>query len=268
MDKVAVVLTCHNRKQKTVQCIQSLLKNPGIDFYFVVVDDGSKDQTKEALEQIPKIKLKVITGNGSLFWAGGMREGLNYVLQQEEACDFVLLVNDDVVFLEHAVADLIGQSEGNVVAGAVCDRHGNTTYGGIQYKKRGIQYLTCNPGEHVMCDTFNANCVLIPSPIFRKAGNLDEHYRHSLADFDYGLSIKRLGFEIISSIGYVGVCEKNNKKGTWQDTSLTRMERIKKKESVKGAPAGPWFYYLKKNFGLGKAMLFSITPFIRILSKK
>lgn len=268
MNKVAVLFTCHNRKQKTIQCIQTILKNSGIDFSFVVVDDGSQDGTKEALEQIRGIQLKILAGNGNLYWAGGMREGLAYLLKQGKQFHYILFVNDDVVFFEQAIADMIKQSKNNVIAGTVCDNKGNTTYGGIQYKKRGIKYRTCNPGEGVLCDTFNANCVLIPYEIVKAAGNFDRHYKHSLADFDYGLQIKKMGFKIVPSVRYVGVCEKNSLKATWQDPALPVMERIKKKESIKGAPIGPWFYYLKKNFGIGCALLYSISPFIRIIRRQ
>lgn len=120
----------------------------------------------------------------------------------------------------------------------------------VRYQK-GIHYDEVKPQDaDLSCDSFNMNCLLMPQEIFRKVPNFDEHYIHSLADFDYGLSMKRLGIPVYVYNFYVGVCPDNDPKGGWTDTSLTRRERLKKKESIKGAPFAPWFYFLRKNFGL------------------
>src|SRR3989442_11615885 len=72
--KIAVILTCFNRKQKTIGCLnavltQSIYREVQIDFF--ITDDG-QDGTSEALGyMIPGINL--LQGNGSLFWNGGMR---------------------------------------------------------------------------------------------------------------------------------------------------------------------------------------------------
>ncbi len=134
---------------------------------------------------------------------------------------------------------------------------------------KGIHYNTVKPSDSDRrCDTFNANFVVIPKTIFMAVPTMDEHYRHSLGDFDYGLSIKRKGFSIEVSDFFVGVCDNNPSGGTWRDKSLSRSERIKKKESVKGAPARQWFYFLKKNFGIGYAIVYSVMPYLRIILGK
>ena len=94
---------------------------------------------------------------------------------------------------------------------------------------------------------------------------MDEHYIHSLGDFDYGLSLKENGAKIYSSDHYVGTCNRNSIKGTWLDKSLPLKKRIALKETIKGAPAKQWFYFLKKNFGIGKAMVFTVTPYINLI---
>ena len=66
----------------------------------------------------------------------------------------------------------------------------------------------------------------------------------------------------------MGLCNNNDNKGTWTDVNLSRIERIKKKESVKGAPTKQWFYFLEKNFGIFSAIKGTVTPFIRIIIGK
>ena len=89
-----------------------------------------------------------------------------------------------------------------------------------------------------------------------------------MGDFDYGMMLKHNGFGIHVSKEYAGYCSNNPTANTWGDTSLGRWERIKKKENTKGLPAGEWFYFLRKNFGLATAIVKSCTPYIKILLGK
>ena len=268
--RVVVLLTCHNRCEKTIKCINGLSLNKS-QISFVVVDDGSTDGTVEALEKLSG-DVTVIRGDGNLFYSGGMRKAMEYCRgtidsydNATDETDFYVLVNDDVEFRPGILDELNTLPREKVYVGAMQDKSGKCSYGGIKYVK-GIHYRTVTPADtDRSCDTFNANFVVIPSNIFRKADVMDSHYSHSLGDFDYGLSLKRAGYEIEVLDHYAGVCENNSSSGTWRDKSLSFSQRIKKKESIKGAPFKPWFYFLHKNFGLGYAIVYSLTPYLRIL---
>lgn len=273
--RIIALFTCFNRKVKTEKAIRSLvIGNPGIDFNFMVVDDGSNDGTPEMLQNLNDegYEITCVHGRGNLFYSGGMRVAMEELLKKERHYyDYILMMNDDVAFAEHAIEKLAKQSEeknGAVIVGVTCDSKGSYTYGAICYTK-GIHYIGVGiESPDKKCDTFNANCVLIPKKIFDAVPIMDNCYIHSLGDFDYGLSISKRGYCIYPSKEYVGICERNNSANTWGDRTLSRYERYKKKESVKGAPTKQWFYFLKKNFGITKAVLYSATPYLRILLKR
>lgn len=271
--KIAVLLTCHNRKEKTINCINGLSLNDA-EIHFVVVDDGSSDGTVEALEELKLSlpigkELTIIRGNGSLFYSGGMRKAMEYVKSRDEY-DLYVLVNDDVSF-NSGILDTTGERAictDTAYIGAMKGVEGNCTYGGVKYSS-GIHYKMITPEDNDRkCDTFNANFVVVPANIFSNVPIMDAHYKHSLGDFDYGLAIKKAGYRIEVLPYYAGICENNSSDGTWRDTKLSRIERIKRKESVKGAPFREWFYFLNKNFGLLYAIIYSFTPFIRIMIGK
>ena len=81
MVNICAIITCYNRKEKTKNCIQSLvMNNVEINFSFVIVDDNSTDGTFELLNEMKKdYNIHLIRGNGSLYYSGGMRKGMKYV---------------------------------------------------------------------------------------------------------------------------------------------------------------------------------------------
>ena len=275
MKSVTVIFTCFNRREKTERCMRSLSEgNPNLEFRYVVLDDNSSDGTQEMLERMKaeSWQIELLHGDGNSYWAGGMRMAIGYAKEHTDT-DYYLMVNDDVEFYPQAIEKLASDAKTMesqigkvpVLVGAMCDEEGEFSYGGIRYQ-RGIRYVEIKPDDaDRSCDSFNMNCVLLDKETFLAVPNFDEHYIHSLADFDYGLTMRRMGIVMHVASYYVGICPDNDPAGGWSDRNLSRMERLKKKESVKGAPVGPWFYFLNKNFGLGRAVFHVVTPYIRIL---
>ena len=73
---IAVLLTCFNRRAKTLAALEALFKQDGAGTTFALnvflVDDGSSDGTGDAVRgAFPQVH--VIDGTGDLYWNGGMR---------------------------------------------------------------------------------------------------------------------------------------------------------------------------------------------------
>ena len=303
---VCVLLTTFNRGETTLKALITL-DDERLMIDYLVIDDASTDDTRRLLrewnepsgetdddtsEEKPHLphrrsngKLYIIKGSGSLFWAGGMRKGMEMLLEKDKNYDYLLMINDDVEFYPDAIIKMIGRSKekGNMpVTGATLGKPGvsvdlpgnngkdikTTTYGGVLYdmNKAKPRHLSISEADKRPVDTMNCNCFLLPWEIFRAAGVFDKHYVHSAADYDYGFRLKNLGFKVWLTPFYVGECDDNDISGTWRDTSLSRLDRLRKKESVKGLPWKQWYYYLRKNFGLRQALWHSVTPYLRILT--
>ena len=266
--KIIGLMTCFNRKNKTISSITKLIRgNPDIEFEFVITDDNSTDGTKEALEQLSEVT--VLAGTGSLFYSGGMRLAIQYALKYRKDYDYCLLFNDDVEFTDIAIEKMLSIGSGReILVGPTCDSKGKLSYGGVIKKSRfrpTFDIIDGTSQRAKSCDTFNANCVLIPWKIFKELGNIDMAYSHSLGDFDYGFKASRRGIPIWVCDFFVGECCDNPATGSWRDTHLSRQERLRKKESPKGLPRREWWHYLKTNYSIGTAIVYSITPYIRIL---
>lgn len=267
--KVLAIFTCFNRKEKTLSCIRGLKeKNPGIELHFLAVDDKSTDGTAEALEQEEGVT--VLHGSGDLYYTGGMRKGMQYAKQKGLRCDYVLLFNDDVAFYPYMLEQLVKEFSDDgtrVLVGPTCGKDGKLSYGGVKKKShfRPAFEIVMSEGRRTFCDTFNANCVLLPWRIFSAAPVMDVHYRHSLGDFAYGLVLKKLGYEIEVADFFVGTCDDNPAGGTWRDPKIPRKKRIQMKEMPKGLPAREWFYFVKTYFGLISACIYAVLPYIKIM---
>ena len=115
MKKVAVLLTVHNRREKTLACLENCYRQidsmKGDDTYsfsVYLVDDGSTDGTSEAvLQTYPQTH--VIKGDGSLFWNHGMRTAWDAAAADEQ--DFYLWLNDDTLMKEGALSCIMETSE-------------------------------------------------------------------------------------------------------------------------------------------------------------
>lgn len=262
--RILAIFTCYNRRELTERSMKLLAENKEVTFDYVVVNDGSTDGTAEMLVSLP-YQVDVINGDGGLFWNRGMHKAIEYAKEKYPNYEYYMLMNDDTKFVPGIFDKMLPQLEPDaVMVGAICGEEGELSYGGIKYVK-GIKYKKYGPeAQDIHFDTFNANSVIVPHDIFMQV-SIDPFYQHSIGDFDYGLQISKKGYAIRIFGEYVGECNDTNLAKTWQDVTLPRLERIRLKESRKGLPFADWFHFLRKNFGLGTAIVRSITPYVRIL---
>lgn len=266
MKTIAILLTVFNRKEKTLECLKRIygqenIEDVKVDIY--LTNDGCTDGTPETIQELfPKVH--IINGNGNLYWNRGM-----YIAWEEaskQGYDFYLWLNDDTYIFTDTLANMIKSAEDKqekaiIVAATRAKNIEVTTYSG--HNKKGI--ITPN-GNLQPCDTFNGNCVLIPSYVFKKIGNLDWKFRHAIGDYEYGCRAKRNGIELYVSSQYLGICDKNPKPPIWARKDEPFCKRIKNLYSPLGyAEPIPFFYFERKNYGLLTALKHFITIHIRVI---
>jgi GT2 family glycosyltransferase len=274
--RIAVLMTCFNRKRMTLEALDSLFcqKHVGdVDLFVYLVDDGSRDETSSAVaERFPQVSL--LQGDGSLFWNGGMRKAFAQALAK--GFDGYIWFNDDTRLDEDALHRLTacareepGSLGAAIVVGSIRDPHtGEHSYGGV--RKRALRFrldfIPQLPDDHesVRCDTMNGNFTLIPASVAERLGNLDGAFRHQLGDFDYGLRATEAGIPVILAPGYYGCCSDNPASGTWRDQSQPLSKRWRHLLSPKGAPIREWLLYTRRHFGW-RWPLYALSPYIKTI---
>jgi len=226
MFTVAVLITCHNRKLKTLECLSNLYIQEGrfteFNLDVFLVDDASTDGTSEEIrKRFPEVNL--IKGDGNLFWNRGMHLAWTTASNFKDF-DYYLWLNDDTYLFKDAIHNAISTIKNSIIICGVTksSKNSKTTYGGYKTKT-----LLIPNGELQEIDYFNGNFVLVPNLVFKKTGNLDPIFSHALGDFDYGRRAKEMGFKSFISTQYVGFCELNTVKPLWLNENKSFLVRIK-----------------------------------------
>ncbi len=266
--RLAVLITCYNRKRTTIACLDSFYKaiTNIYDFSFDIflVDDGSTDGTSiEVKFFFPDVN--IIHGNGSLFWNQGMRLAWETAAHNHDY-NFYLWLNDDTLLFPHSIAQLLKESQfllnNSIIVGSTVSKSTNeVTYGG-RLAKKGI--IKPN-GSLQKCDLFNGNCVLIPNHVYNSLGNLTSYYRHSLGDFDYGLRAKKNHIDAFLSSDPIGTCEMHIGVEPWMDNKISLISRLKALYHPLGSNPFEFFYYDFHNNGLFNAVFHFFTIHLRVL---
>ena len=261
---VAVLMTCFNRRDKTLQSLLNLEKQKiqqNVQVEIFLVDDGSTDGTSDEVNRhYPDVNL--IQSDGNLFWNQGMRLAWSSAINHRDF-DYYLLLNDDTELYIEAISKLIKTESaikkdtgktGIIVGSTIDPVTKEFTYGGNNrlpgFLGKGFRFGRVEPSdEPKACDTFNANCTLISNTIVKDIGILSEKYTHGMGDFDYGLRAREKGYLCWIAPGYIGTCATNEVTNTWLDTSVSLTKRQKMQNSPKGIPTDEWLYFVKRHAG-------------------
>jgi GT2 family glycosyltransferase len=267
---IAVLLTCYNRKDKTLQCLDALYAQQGLNIDFelevFLVDDGSTDGTAEAIK-IGFLNVNVIKGNGNLFWNRGMHLAWQTAATTRDF-DYYLWLNDDTFLFDNAVQTLLQNKNPHAIVCGTTKAHDvqKVTYGGYTSKPRK---LIVPNGNFQQSDYCNGNCVLIPKEVFYRLGNLDPIFHHAVGDFDYSLRARKMGIAIYVAPKYIGTCESHDFVPKWQNSSLSWRNRLKNLYTASsGCYPSEFFVFEKRHNGIFLAIIHFISTHLRALFPK
>lgn len=219
---IYIVIPVHNRKHFTQSCLKSLSQQTYRKFQTIVVDDGSTDGTSEMIARdYPMVK--VLTGDGNLWWSEGTNVGIRYALQNEAANEenFVLTLNDDTEVKEDYIASLLETYEAYkpCLVGSACvdiKEPNRLEYAGAKVNLywSGETYLANQFGNNyesalkqgtvIQSDSLPGRGVLIPFSTFKEVGLFDSlHFKQYMADIEFSVRAKKAGYQLVVSLASV-----------------------------------------------------------------
>lgn len=198
------LIPVHNNRSTVLECLGCLQRQTYRDFQTLVVDDGSTDGTAEEIRtRYPDTV--ILSGDGSLWWAGAMARGIEYALAHGGDNDFILALNHDLTFDADLIDALLAGSAtypGAIVSAVVYDA-GNRArvLDAGQFFNGTTVVRPLRQGQEANLDVnvTTGRGVLFPLQVFRTAGNY--RYRllpHYHADFEMALRAQRYGFFLLT----------------------------------------------------------------------
>ena len=256
--QIAVLLTCFNRKSKTIACLSSL-QRISVNCDVFLVDDASTDGTSEAVKQLfPEVH--IIQGDGNLFWSRGMFTAWKEAVKGNY--DYYLWLNDDIElypFFLQELMECMKEGHNECIVSGVVENFEKTEvlYGGSDRNKRLIR-----PNGKLQEIVFmNGNVVLVPNEVMKKIGILDPIFHHDLGDVDYGLTAQEHGIKVYATRRAIAAGYANNfcRVRKWNTSLRTRFKKL---YSPLGSNPRINFYFRKKHFGFLNACTYVMYLFI------
>ena len=243
---LAVLLTCYNRVETTLRCLKRLFaQTVGLGVKVFLVDDGSSDGSAvRVMAEFPQVM--VAEGDGSLYWAKGMRTAWTAALAEGDDWDGYLWLNDDAELNDDALQKLLAVNDGErIVVGDLVNREGKVVYG---LRDGGL---------------FSGNCVLVPRKVYERLGMICGEYSHAWADSDYAMMAKRAGVEVISA-GVVGKAEWHPNRPSLKGLSLRA--RIGLLRDPKGWNLHDLWLYRRRNWGCCAAIFSCLHLILHVVA--
>ncbi|NLD50209.1 MAG: glycosyltransferase family 2 protein [Clostridiaceae bacterium] len=265
---LAVLITCYNRKEKTLKCLRHLYEarssyNSNLIMDVYLTDDASRDGTEnEVRKNFPDVN--IIKGNGRLYWSGGTRKSWKEALKKG-IYQWYLLLNDDtvvnkscfdVLFKTHEYA-MQNYNTGGIYVGSVVDPATlKQTYGGrIIINKWTFECNLIIPdGTIKACHLGNANIMLVHKCVVDDIGIFSGKYTHGKSDWDYTLRASRHGFPVLVCPDFCGFCKNDNIQPDLKEMSLK--ERIQYLKDPKGIEIWGYMYFMWRFFPLRAPFVF------------
>ncbi len=239
VNQIAVLLTCFNRKEKTLSALEhfkvATSLHPNLTFDIYLTDDGSTDGTGPAVKKrFPEVT--ILEGTGDLYWAGGMRQSWATALRSKY--DAFLLLNDDTNLFKTSLDQLLNthktcleqyNSSGIYLGSTKDNQTGEFTYGGARFENRYLfKYSFLIPNGQVQnCELGNANIMMVTKEVVDEIGQLSDGYRHGVADYDYTLKAMKRKIPILIAPEYCGTCTKDHDDVYASFAKKTFKERLK-----------------------------------------
>jgi GT2 family glycosyltransferase len=196
-------------------CIESITKQNYKDYKVIICDDASTDNTSEIIKkEFPFVK--VVSGNGNLWWSGGTNECVKEALKTAGKEDYIFTLNNDTELLPDTLHNLIqfAQKNKNSIVGAV-----NVFYSAPDriepsafIKKNNFFLKKLHHRIHefgesiegksgvVEVDVLSGKGVLIPVKVFKEIGFYNyEKLPHYHADTEFIIRAKNYGYKVFLS---------------------------------------------------------------------
>jgi len=200
--KIVCVIVNWERPADTIECIHSVLNSNVPELQVLVVDNGSRDDSKEQISRLfPQVTLVSLPQN--LGFAGGYNEGIRHALKTDAS--HIFLLNNDTVIESKTISQLM-DSPWNVAVPKIIF-HNTPDYiwsAGARWRvfppgvvmigfrqKDSPLYADPHPLEYA-----TACALMVQRQVLEIVGGFDPEFVNYMEDYDFTHRVKEAGFNM------------------------------------------------------------------------
>ncbi|HUV45510.1 MAG TPA: glycosyltransferase family 2 protein [Dehalococcoidia bacterium] len=216
--KVSIIILNWNGLEDTIECLESLKKISYPNYEVIVVDNGSKGNDAQVLEEKFGDYIHLIKNDKNYGYAEGNNIGIRYALSNSQP-DYVLLLNNDTVVDPEFLTEMIKVAETNTAIGIVGPKlyyYDNpnqlqSLWGKIDLRKGQVSEIPkmvaekfksveLDKGQYNQIrevDSIKGCCFLIKKRTLEDIGLLDKSYFSFWEETDYCLRATKKNYKTV-----------------------------------------------------------------------
>ena len=198
-DTLYILLPVHNRCSTTAGFIDCLERQIFTEYHLVLIDDGSDDGTSDMVHNRVK-QLTVLEGDGSLWWAGALQKGYEWLKAHPETHgEMVLIMNDDTSFqpdfLARGTELLRSRPDTLLLAHCFSQQTGVLLDSGTHVDWMRLIFENAEAPERINCLS-TRGLFLRVSDFIRIGGFYPRLLPHYGSDYEFTIRARRKGFAL------------------------------------------------------------------------
>lgn len=210
--KISIIILNWNGLKYTIECLESLKKSTYPNYEVIVVDNGSKGNDADILEEKYKGYIELIRKKENLGFFGCSNVTMKQITARGES-DYLLLLNNDTKIIQKDWLDKlvkVGEKEENIgiVGCTLLFPSGKFQLGG-RILKTPFQFhfitgifsevnISDNVRNFIEVDVVEGACFMIKKKVIDRIGLFDENFgAGNYEDGNYQIRAKRAGFKVI-----------------------------------------------------------------------
>lgn len=203
---ISIILNT-NRRDDTLQCLESLQGNTYGSHRAIVLDNASTDGSVEAIHQAFS-EVEVIRLTSNLGYAGNNNAGIRQALNENP--EWILVLNEDTVLDPECLSHMVAAGDGDPrigIVGPMVYHFDNPTViqsaGGMLSRYWEARHISENEPDRGLfskprdVDWISGCCIMLRSEMIEQIGLIDERYFYYWEETELCIRARKHGWRIV-----------------------------------------------------------------------